>query len=228
MDYCAIASDYDGTLGFGTVGPATIAALRRWREAGHAAILVTGRRLQSILEALDCPDVFDRIVAEDGAVLYRPAGAEVHLLAPPPPAALLEALDAENLRGDVGEVVIGARASHREAIERIIRDLGLTHHLTYNKEWAMVLPEGVDKAYGLAAALDEMGIAAEETVAVGDAENDLPLLRLAGLGVAVANAISLLKEEAAWVTAGEAGEGVVEMIDTLLAPAGKTAAARSR
>lgn len=221
MSYRALASDYDGTLGFGTVDAATDDALARWRASGRAAILVTGRRLQNILEVLPEPRVFDRIVAEDGAVLYRPQTAETDLLAPPPPQALLRALDDEGLRGDAGHVVIGARAQHRAAIERIIRDLGLTHHLTFNKEWAMVLPEGVDKAYGLAAALRELDIAPEETIAVGDAENDLPLLRLAGCGVAVANALPLLKKQADWVTHGEAGAGVIEVVDRELSSAGR-------
>ncbi|MGH3170433.1 MAG: HAD family hydrolase [Trebonia sp.] len=51
-----------------------------------------------------------------------------------------------------------------------------------------VSPAGVDKASGVARALDILGIAPEDAVAFGDAPNDIPLFKLAGRAVAVANA----------------------------------------
>jgi hydroxymethylpyrimidine pyrophosphatase-like HAD family hydrolase len=81
----------------------------------------------------------------------------------------------------------------------------------------MVLPAGVDKATGLAAALEELGLPARGVVGVGDAENDHPLLAACGFGVAVANALPALKERADRVTAGDHGEGVVELAEWLLA-----------
>jgi hypothetical protein len=54
-------------------------------------------------------------------------------------------------------------------------------------------------------------------VAVGDAENDLPFLEAAGLGVAVANALPSVKERVSLVTEGDHGAGVAELVDRLLA-----------
>jgi hydroxymethylpyrimidine pyrophosphatase-like HAD family hydrolase len=51
---------------------------------------------------------------------------------------------------------------------------------------------------------------------VGDAENDQSLLRNAGYGVAVANALELLKDKADWVTASGHGMGVRELIERML------------
>ncbi len=45
-----------------------------------------------------------------------------------------------------------------------------------------------DKGTGLAALAARLGIAREEVIAIGDGENDIPMLRWAGLGVAMANA----------------------------------------
>ena len=49
-------------------------------------------------------------------------------------------------------------------------------------------PAGVDKGSGLLALADLLGIPREATIAVGDADNDLPMLQCAGLSVAMGNA----------------------------------------
>ena len=85
-----------------------------------------------------------------------------------------------------------------------------------NKGSVMVLPPGIDKAAGLEAALVALGLAPHEVVGVGDAENDQSFLALSGCGVAVANALPMLKARADFVTKGDDGAGVVEVIDLLL------------
>jgi HAD superfamily hydrolase (TIGR01484 family) len=55
----------------------------------------------------------------------------------------------------------------------------------------MVLPAGVNKASGLYEALDKMGLSVRNTIAIGDAENDLSFLKLCELSVAVANALAI-------------------------------------
>ncbi len=75
---------------------------------------------------------------------------------------------------------------------------------------------GINKATGLAAVLKQLGRSAEETLAVGDAENDHALLESVGFGVALANAVALLKVHADWVTDGRNGEGVQELIARLI------------
>lgn len=60
-------------------------------------------------------------------------------------------------------------------------------------------------------------------VAVGDADNDVPLLLAAGLGVAVANAEPDLKAVADVVTGGSSADGVVELVDLLLSEEGRLA-----
>jgi hydroxymethylpyrimidine pyrophosphatase-like HAD family hydrolase len=81
----------------------------------------------------------------------------------------------------------------------------------------MALPASITKATGLEYALDELRIPEERTVGVGDAENDHALLRVCGLGVAVANALPSLKADADLVTNGARGAGVTELIDRWLA-----------
>jgi hypothetical protein len=66
-------------------------------------------------------------------------------------------------------------------------------------------------------ALRKLGMSPHEVVAIGDAENDHSFMRLAECPVAVANAVDSIKAIAAFVTAGAAGNGVVELIDALIA-----------
>jgi len=81
----------------------------------------------------------------------------------------------------------------------------------------MVLPVGIDKGTGLEAALCRLHLNRESVVGIGDAENDLPLLRACGFPVAVGNAAPCLKQMACLVTAGSCGDGVAEAITKILA-----------
>jgi len=86
-----------------------------------------------------------------------------------------------------------------------------------NRTALMVLPAGVHKGTGLAAALARLGVHPAHAVAIGDAENDQPMLALCGYGAAVANAVPALKARAQDVTRGEGGQGVAELIERLIA-----------
>ena len=101
-----------------------------------------------------------------------------------------------------------------------IRDLGLELQLIFNKGAAMMLPSGINKAIGLAVELAALGFLAENVVAVGDAENDHALLAAVQFGVAVANAVPSLIAQAAFVTVGDHGRGVIELIDRLMSANG--------
>jgi hydroxymethylpyrimidine pyrophosphatase-like HAD family hydrolase len=94
--------------------------------------------------------------------------------------------------------------------------LGLDLEIILNTDAVMVLEKGTNKASGLRIALAELGVAPEQVVAVGDAENDQVLLEACGCGVAVANALPMLKRVATMVTVGERGVGVEEVVDLLL------------
>lgn len=72
-----MATDYDGTLARdGVVNEATCAALERFKQSGRRLVLFTGRRLESIIRAFPWMDLFERVVAENGAVIYSPVTRE--------------------------------------------------------------------------------------------------------------------------------------------------------
>ncbi len=74
----------------------------------------------------------------------------------------------------------------------------------------------VDKWYGIRRLCRRWGIDPRRTVAVGDDVNDLPMIRHAGLGVAVANANPAVRSVADRVVAANEACGVAELIETLL------------
>ena len=218
MRYLALAADYDGTLATeGVVDGHTVEALRRLSASGRKLILVTGRQLGDLVRAFPEASSFDAVVAENGAVLHRPPSQETRALAPPPPPRFVKALQARGVGPIwVGQVVVATVQPNETAVLDVIRELGLDLQVILNKGSVMVLPGSVDKASGLRAALDELGLSPQSVVGLGDAENDQAFLAMCGCGVAVANALDTLKVRANHVTRGEAGAGAREVIDGLI------------
>ncbi len=219
MHFEALATDYDGTLASeGRVAQRTWEAVRRLRTSGRKVILVTGRELDELRNICPHLELFDRIVAENGGVLYHPVTAEHKLLASPPPREFIRELCKRGLTHlSVGQTIVSTVRPYETVVLAIIADLGLELQVIFNKEAVMVLPSGINKATGLKAALDELGLSPENVVGAGDAENDHSFLQMCGCSAAVANALPMLKKHADIVTAGKEGEGVVELIDAILA-----------
>lgn len=219
MRYLALATDYDGTLAWqGMVSPETISSLERVRASGRRLILVTGRELDDLLRVFPGVDLFDRVVVENGAVLYRPSRGDKKVLADRPAERFISALREQHVEPlAVGDVIVATRREQDRRVVDVVQRLGLELQPIYNKDSLMVLPRGINKATGLAAALAEMELSPPSVVGIGDAENDVEFLAVCGFGVAVANAIPMLKERADLVTRAEAGAGVTELIDRLLA-----------
>jgi len=218
MRLLAIAVDYDGTLASdGKVDDPTVVALERWKSAGNKLILNTGREFQDLLGVFPHARTFDCIVAENGGLLYSPEHDEMRILAPPPPAACIERLQASGIEPlSIGNVVIATKMNHGNEVAAIIRELGLELEVTVNRDAIMVLPKGVDKASGLIAASHQLKIDIMQMAGIGDAENDIPFLKICGLSIAVANALPAVKAMTQWITKAETGAGVTEAIVRLL------------
>ncbi len=218
MRYVSLACDYDRTLADeGIVAPSSLAAIQRLKASGRIPILVTGRQIDDLQHVFPELAIFERIVAENGAVLYTPASEKLKALAEPPSPGFLNAL---RLRGveplSAGHVIVATEEPHDTTVLGVIKELGLELEVIFNRESVMVLPSGVNKATGLLTALSELGISPDKTIGIGDGENDHSLLLVCGLAVAVANAVPSLKEEADLITTQEGGKGVEELIDRLL------------
>jgi hydroxymethylpyrimidine pyrophosphatase-like HAD family hydrolase len=217
MRYLALATDYDGTLAHdGTVSEGTLRALENLKASGRKLLLVTGRHLPDLQSVFPHVNLFDQVVAENGALLYDPATHSEKVLSEAPPEEFLSALREAGIRFDVGQAIISSWTPHETRILEVIHRLALEYQVIFNKGAVMVLPSGVNKATGLRAGLDSLQLSFHNVIAVGDAENDHAFLSASECGVAVANALPALKKRADIVTQHDHGEGVAELIEQLL------------
>jgi hydroxymethylpyrimidine pyrophosphatase-like HAD family hydrolase len=219
MRHRVLACDYDGTLATdGVCSPSTIASLGRIAESGMRLILVTGRTREELEAVFDAIPLFAEIVVENGAVVIDSATGEETLLAPLLPRALVEELQRTGVEPLViGRVLCSTDVSQRPKLLAAIAKLGIDRQVVRNRDSAMVLPPGISKRTGFEVALRAIGELPVNAVAVGDGENDVALFAVAGVSVAVANAVDVLKARADVVLTQPNGKGVADLVAALLA-----------
>jgi len=218
VPYRMLAFDYDETLAtHGAIQPSTEQALASARRAGWRLALVTGRPHEELLGL--CPQVplFDLVVDENGGVLHLPATGTLEELAERPDGGLRDHLTRRGIPFVAGRIVTITRRPHEADARAVLREQGLAMNVFCNRFAVMIVPRGTSKATGLREGLRRLGVEAEEVIAVGDDENDRDLFRVAGLRVAVANAIDAVKAAADLVLDAPNGEGIAAFIaDRLL------------
>jgi HAD superfamily hydrolase (TIGR01484 family) len=218
MRYVCLTCDFDGTLARdGVVASSTLQGLEKLRASGRRLILATGRQLDELLNIFPETALFDRVVAENGGLLYRPSSNEHVLLADPPPKKFVDELSRRDVKPlSEGRCVVATWHPNETVVLDVIRAMSLELQIIFNKNAVMILPSGVNKGTGLQAALDELQLSPHNVVAVGDAENDHAFMGACECCVAVSNALPALKERADWVTRNSHGAGVEELIQGLL------------
>ena len=86
----------------------------------------------------------------------------------------------------------------------------------WSPNFADVYPTGGGKDRGMAAINAFLGVRREETIAFGDADNDIPMLKYAGVGVAMGNAAQHVKDIADYVTTSVDEDGVATGVGYLM------------
>ena len=208
-DVQALCTDYDRTLTDLDLHlvPRALEALRRARVAGKRIVVVSGRDLPFLVREVG--DVADAIVAENGCFLLRPGEVAKRL---GPDVDLHGALSCLDIPLEHGRALVSADVEHAPLLRETLAKAGVEADLVPNRDRVMALPRGVDKATGVLAALASLGIDPARAAAAGDGENDVPLLRSVGYGIAVANAVDELKEVADHVTPEVGGHGVAAWV----------------
>ncbi len=166
------------------------------RLGWHTVLYADGRIF--LRELQESPAFYDALLGEDWAivegwetVLRRHQVDKVLFVAE---AEAIPAMEAQ-LRRWVGEAATVVR-SHARFVE--------------------VVPAGVDKGRGLAWLAASLNIPREAVMAIGDRENDLPMLRWAGLGVAMGNAPAQVKAAADWIAPPVEADGAAVAIRRVL------------
>ncbi len=123
------------------------------------------------------------------------------------------ATDQNHARRMLTQPVIQLTPFIDEATERDI--VAHTSHCTsgrWHPEFTDITSSAADKGKGLLTMAAAMGIDIEETIAFGDGGNDIPIIRQAGLGIAMGNACDQLKQEAKYVTTEIDNDGIMKAL----------------
>lgn len=105
-----------------------------------------------------------------------------------------------------------------EKLRKVTDALPKTYFQKYNIAYSSpyfleVFNKHADKGIGVKLLAEQLGITASEVMCIGDHENDLPMIRYAGIGVAMGNAIPSVKEAAQYVTLTNNEDGVAHAIE---------------
>ena len=133
----------------------------------------------------------------------------------------------ETLIGDVREMVAAAETTklivrddaieHDELVRIVAAIVGDRAEVTHSGYGIVeISAKGADKGRGLRVACERHGIELADTIAFGDMPNDLPMLRIAGHSVAVANAHADVLAIVDEVTLSNADDGVAVVLERLL------------
>lgn len=244
--------DLDDTLlrSDGTISERTLDSLNRWRDAGHAIIIATGRPTRSIAAVLP-PDLHTvPWITYNGAYVYLDGQCIYENLISPEATHTIIALVNESLPEcalglEINDTLFINRTIPRTTPYQVVDLVTVAHQpaakiLFFHQEFStletvlsalpvdtramlsdkynlvQVLAATADKTHALRFLIEHMGRDMAHVVAIGDDINDVDMIRDAGLGVAVANAIPAVKAVAKRVTESNDEDGVALVIEEIL------------
>ncbi len=209
MLFRALACDFDGTLASeDRVDPEVKKSLQQARQMGVRLILVTGRTFFELTRVCDCLELFDAVVAENGAVIYYPGSAMIRDLGPAVPGRLLAELDRRGIYYQAGRVIVGTARADETAVHEALNTAGVSRDLVTNRAALMLLPPGVSKGSGVEQVLRFLELSPHDVLALGDAENDLALFDACEFSACPGDSVPTVRERVDWVLPGGAGPDV--------------------
>lgn len=156
------------------------------------------------------------IFAEENILMDRFSGASLRRTYPFP-AFHENALELDDPVGYMRERGICLTKIHGDwnpgnyPLEELAALPGVTLTAASDHDFELV-PEGVDKGRALEELAALYGFTAQECAAVGDSDNDMAMLRAAGLPIAMGNASDAVKAAAKWIAETNANDGVAVAI----------------
>src|SRR5262245_14477404 len=149
QQFLGLATDYDETLATdSTVSEATFAALERLKASGRKLLLVTGREVADIQRLFPKHDIFDKIIAENGAFLYTPSTRKERPLGPAPSPDLVQRLREQGVKPlFVGRSVISTHEPNEIIALETVKELGLELEIIFNKGSVMIMPSEIGRAH---------------------------------------------------------------------------------
>ena len=198
-----------------------------WIVASNGAVVFRYPPLAVVHEeTFDASEAVAMILAEHPTALVavEERGVGYRVSAPFPDGELggdmVVAAVEELVAEPVSRVIIRDPSASAEEFLGLAERVGL-HGIDYVVGWTAWLdlaPVGVSKAYGLQIVADALGVTAADALAIGDGRNDLEMLAWAGRGVAMGQAVEIVREAADAVTAPVDEDGAAQELDRWFRP----------
>ncbi|KUL03369.1 MAG: Phosphoglycolate phosphatase [Methanoculleus marisnigri] len=221
----ALVTDVDGTLTDRRrrINTAAVDAVRTLVDAGIEVVLASGNTVCFMDGLCKMVGTDGTIIGENGGVYRRGFPGTLHI--PGDQTACLEAFEVlkDYFAGNGVELelysaqyrfadVAFARNIDVDEARRVIHDRQLPVKVLDTGFAVHLQTPGVNKGTAMRELAREMGLSPTEMMAIGDSENDIEMLEVAGIGVAVRNAPALTRTAADWVTEGTYGDGFLEAV----------------
>jgi len=221
----ALVTDVDGTLTDRRrrINTAAVDAVRTLVDAGIEVVLASGNTVCFMDGLCKMVGTDGTIIGENGGVYRR--GFPGTLRIPGDQAACLEAFEVlkDYFAGKGIELelygaqyrfadVAFARNIDPDEVRAVIRDHDLPVRVLDTGFAIHLQTPGVNKGTAMRELAREMGLSPAEMMAIGDSENDIEMLEVAGIGVAVRNAPARTRSAADWVTERTYGDGFLEAV----------------
>jgi phosphoglycolate phosphatase (TIGR01487 family) len=218
----AFAIDIDGTLtenGGGTIHLPAFQNLRTLEKLGYRIIYVTGRSsIEAYILSVFGGTTKIAVGENGGVVTISPSD---HILLGNKEKCIM-GYNTLNRKIDNVKITNGFDRMTEIVLERtfdidkgkkIFKENNLDLDLYDSKYSFHINNRGINKATGLAKALDILKINPSETVTIGDSETDIPLFEFCGFSIALNHSDKIVKSKANHVVSGNEGKGLVEALD---------------
>jgi len=221
----ALVTDVDGTITDRRrrINTAAIEAVRTLVDAGVRVVLASGNTVCFMDGLCKMVGTDGTIIGENGGVYRRGFSGPLHI--PGDQKICLEAFEVLNDhfagRGVGLELlsaqyrfadVAFARNIDPDEARAVLRDRELPVRVLDTGFAIHLQAPGVNKGTAMRELAADMGLSPGEMLAIGDSENDIEMLRAAGIGVAVQNAPGPTRAAADWVSESAYGDGFVEAV----------------
>ena len=218
----AFAIDIDGTLtenGGGMIHLPAVQNLRTLEKLGYRIIYVTGRSSVEAYILSVFTGTTKIAVGENGGVVT--ISPTEHIILGNKEECIngyrilnrkVKNVKLKNVFDRMTEVVL-ERTFNIELGKQILQETKVGVMLTDSKYSFHINNIGINKATGLAKALDILKIKPSETVTIGDSETDIPLFQFCAFSIALNHADEVVKSKANYVVSQQSGKGLVEALD---------------
>ena len=120
----------------------------------------------------------------------------------------------------INKFLLAGDPDRMKEVERIMKEKFADRLNIFRSDpyYLEVLPKFVDKGVAVEKLMKHLDIKKAKVICVGDSYNDLPMLRCAGLGVAMGNAQEEVREASDYVTASNDEDGVAKLVEKFMTP----------